>query len=259
MPPSFAKQERKWAVPALALASVVVTLAIVGVLFLRSDTGQRLIDDATPAEEPRVVPKPTPLAFDPPPGSGVEHDDELPFLVDGDVFTPADEELSPHERAAEEMREFEQSDEVPRDLSEWPDGKAKYITFGEGSVARVGAELDALEFRRILLDGAPVQMVRDGDQLRAPDGRTVAVQEAVHLPPVEPSKIIAVHLNYRSRVEEFGIKLPASPTYFHKPVSALNAHGGTVVRPPRCRFLNYEGEIAIVIGSRGRDFLSWRA
>jgi hypothetical protein len=44
-----------------------------------------------------------------------------------------DEELSPHERAAEEMREFEQSEEVPRDLSEWPDGKAKYITFGEGS------------------------------------------------------------------------------------------------------------------------------
>ena len=85
VPPSFAKQERKWAVPALALASVLVTLAIVGVLFLRSDTGQRLIDDATPSEEPRVVPKPTPLAFDPPPGSGVEHDDELPFLVDGDV------------------------------------------------------------------------------------------------------------------------------------------------------------------------------
>ena len=88
VPPSFAKQERPWAVPALALAAVVVTLAIVGVLFLRSDTGQRLIDDATPAEEPRAaLPKPTPLAFDPPPGSGVEHDDELPFLLDGDVST----------------------------------------------------------------------------------------------------------------------------------------------------------------------------
>ncbi len=87
VPPSFAKQERKWAVPALALASVVVTLAIVGVLFVRSDTGQRLIDDATTAEEPRVVLKPTPLAFDPAPGDGAEHDGELPFLVDGDVST----------------------------------------------------------------------------------------------------------------------------------------------------------------------------
>ena len=43
----------------------------------------------------------------------------------------SDEELSPHERAAEEMREFEKADEVPRDLSDWPSGKAKYITYGE--------------------------------------------------------------------------------------------------------------------------------
>src|SRR5204862_7210810 len=45
-------------------------------------------------------------------------------------------------------------------------------------------------------------------------------------------------------------RLGDAPTYFHKPISALNAHGGEVVRPPRCRFLNYEGEIAIVIGRR---------
>lgn len=44
-----------------------------------------------------------------------------------------DEERSPHEQAVEEMREFEKSDEVPHDLKDWPDGKAKYITFGEGS------------------------------------------------------------------------------------------------------------------------------
>jgi eukaryotic-like serine/threonine-protein kinase len=87
VPPSFAKKERPWAVPAAALAAVVVTLAVVGILFLRSDTGQRLIDDATPTDEPAVLPKPTPLAFDPPPGSGVEHDDELPLLVDGNPAT----------------------------------------------------------------------------------------------------------------------------------------------------------------------------
>ena len=44
-----------------------------------------------------------------------------------------DEELSAHEKAAQEMRELEQSGEVPRDLSEWPTGKAKYVTFGEDS------------------------------------------------------------------------------------------------------------------------------
>jgi 5-oxopent-3-ene-1,2,5-tricarboxylate decarboxylase/2-hydroxyhepta-2,4-diene-1,7-dioate isomerase len=74
------------------------------------------------------------------------------------------------------------------------------------------------------------------------------VDDAVHLPPVAPTKIIAVHLNHRSRVAEFMASLPAAPTYFHKPISSLNAHRGAVVRPMGCRYLNYEGEVAIVIG-----------
>ncbi len=104
------------------------------------------------------------------------------------------------------------------------------------------------EYRRVLLDGSAVQVVRDSDTLVAADGRTVGVDEAVHLPPVVPSKIVAVHLNYRSRVDEFGTRLPAAPTYFHKPTTSLNSHRGAVVRPERCRWLNYEGEIGIVIG-----------
>jgi 5-oxopent-3-ene-1,2,5-tricarboxylate decarboxylase/2-hydroxyhepta-2,4-diene-1,7-dioate isomerase len=104
------------------------------------------------------------------------------------------------------------------------------------------------EFRRILLDGAVVQVVADGSELVSPDGRRVAAADAVHLPPVTPTKIIAVHLNHRSRVLEFQATLPAAPTYFHKPVSALVGHGGAVVRPEGCKYLNYEGEVAIVIG-----------
>jgi 5-oxopent-3-ene-1,2,5-tricarboxylate decarboxylase/2-hydroxyhepta-2,4-diene-1,7-dioate isomerase len=109
------------------------------------------------------------------------------------------------------------------------------------------------ETRRILLDGNVVTVTRDGDLLVAADGRSVGVGEAVHLPPVEPTKIIAVHLNYRSRVQEFGTQLPAAPTYFQKPTTALNAHQSAVVRPERCRWLNYEGEIAIVIGRSCRN------
>lgn len=104
------------------------------------------------------------------------------------------------------------------------------------------------EYRRILLDGAAVQVVRDGDELVAGDGRRVPAAVAVHLPPVLPTKIVAVHLNHRSRVAEFGATLPPAPTYFHKPVSALVGHGGAVVRPEGCQYLNYEGEVAIVIG-----------
>ena len=89
--------------------------------------------------------------------------------------------------------------------------------------------------------------------LIAPDGRSVAAGDAVHLPPTEPTKIIACHLNYRSRVDEFMTKLPPAPTYFHKPTTSLNAHLGHVVRPEGCRYLNYEGEIAIVIGATCRS------
>ena len=74
-----------------------------------------------------------------------------------------------------------------------------------------------------------------------------------HLPPVVPSKVIAVHLNHRSRVDEFDIDLPDAPTYFHKPTSALNSHKGAIVRPEGCKWLNYEGEVAIVIGRTARN------
>jgi 5-oxopent-3-ene-1,2,5-tricarboxylate decarboxylase/2-hydroxyhepta-2,4-diene-1,7-dioate isomerase len=109
------------------------------------------------------------------------------------------------------------------------------------------------EYRRILLDGYPVVVERAGDALVAADGRRVDVDDAVHLPPCEPTKIVCVHLNYSSRVDEFMTKLPAAPTYFHKPITALNAHGADVVRPDGCKWLNYEGEIAIVIGRTCRN------
>ncbi len=109
------------------------------------------------------------------------------------------------------------------------------------------------EYRRILLDGYPCQVVRDGDSLVAGDGRVVAIADAIHLPPVEPTKIICVHLNYDSRTQEFMTKLPPAPTYFHKPITALNSHEAAVVRPQGCKWLNYEGEIVIVIGKTCRN------
>jgi len=96
-------------------------------------------------------------------------------------------------------------------------------------------------------------VLRQGDNLVADDGRVVAIADAIHLAPAEPTKIIAVHLNYDSRTQEFMTKLPAAPTYFHKPITALNSHNAAVVRPAGCKWLNYEGEIVIVIGKTCRN------
>ena len=78
-------------------------------------------------------------------------------------------------------------------------------------------------------------------------------EDAVWLPPLEgpPSKIIGTHLTYRSRAVEYAMRaLPAVPSYFMKPPSSLSAHRRPVARPRGCRFLNYEGEVAVVIGER---------
>lgn len=109
------------------------------------------------------------------------------------------------------------------------------------------------EFRRIEVEGKALEVERQGDLLVAKDGRNFAIQDARHLPPAIPTKIIAVHLNYESRTKEFLTKLPAAPTYFHKPITALNSHQGNVVRPKRCKWLNYEGEIVIIIGKTCKD------
>ena len=109
------------------------------------------------------------------------------------------------------------------------------------------------EFRRIEIEGHPLLVKREGDYLVAPDGRRFKIDEVNHLAPAVPTKIIAVHLNYDSRTKEFLTKLPAAPTYFHKPITALNSHQGDVVRPKRCKWLNYEGEIVIIIGKTCKD------
>jgi 2-keto-4-pentenoate hydratase/2-oxohepta-3-ene-1,7-dioic acid hydratase in catechol pathway/regulator of RNase E activity RraA len=69
--------------------------------------------------------------------------------------------------------------------------------------------------------------------------------------PTAPSKIIAVHLNYRSRAEQRG-RVPEFPSYFLKPPSSLAGPGDQVVRPAGCELLAFEGEIALVIGEPTR-------
>ncbi len=66
------------------------------------------------------------------------------------------------------------------------------------------------------------------------------------------SKVIAVHLNYADRIAELGLRAPDAPDYFLKPPSTLSWDGAPVVRPAGCQLLNYEGELAIVIGRRAR-------
>lgn len=103
---------------------------------------------------------------------------------------------------------------------------------------------------RIEHQGSPRWGRLDGDVITLDGGGEVAEAEARWLAPAEPSKIIAVHLTYRSRLEEYKAQMPAEPSYFMKPPTTLNGHGGTIRRPRNTSFLNYEGELAVVVGTR---------
>ena len=91
----------------------------------------------------------------------------------------------------------------------------------------------------------------EGDRVITDDGRELAAADVGWLAPVAPSKIIAVHLTYRSRLLEYAVaRMPAQPSYFLKPPSTLNGHLRALRRPAGTRFLNYEGELAVVVGTR---------
>ncbi len=110
------------------------------------------------------------------------------------------------------------------------------------------------ELQRIMVGGSACWAEPQAQGWRLADGRRV--EGAVgYLPPCQPSKILCVHTNFASRVYEFTGKanVPATPTYFQKPLTALNAHGGEIVRPEGFKYLNYEGEIAVVIGRPTRN------
>jgi 5-oxopent-3-ene-1,2,5-tricarboxylate decarboxylase / 2-hydroxyhepta-2,4-diene-1,7-dioate isomerase len=102
---------------------------------------------------------------------------------------------------------------------------------------------------RIEHDGRAIDATLDGDTVTA-DGTEIKINQIKRwLSPVTPSKILATHLTYRSRAEEYKMaRMPSEPSYFMKPPSSLSGHLAPVARPPGCRFLNYEGEVAVVIG-----------
>jgi 5-oxopent-3-ene-1,2,5-tricarboxylate decarboxylase/2-hydroxyhepta-2,4-diene-1,7-dioate isomerase len=113
-----------------------------------------------------------------------------------------------------------------------------------------------VERRRVLVGGSAYWgTMRDDGQLQLDDGRSVDAKQVQHLPPCEPSKIICVHLSYSSRGIETRNKAKPTetPTYFMKPLTALNGDGGELVKPADCRYLNYEGEFAVVISKVCRN------
>lgn len=98
----------------------------------------------------------------------------------------------------------------------------------------------------LLLDGAPFL----GGQ---PTGQTLPLCGARLLAPCEPSKIVAVGINYRDHATEMGHDLPQDPIIFIKPATSVIGPEDAIIRPADAQRVDYEAELAFVVGARCKD------
>ena len=109
---------------------------------------------------------------------------------------------------------------------------------------------EALTVRRLLESGRIEELRGSAEKGVEP----VSGEEPSLLPPVpDPEKLICIGLNYRSHAEEAGIAPPQVPTIFAKFRNALSSPGSDVKLPEASEKLDYEAEVAFVIGRRAKD------
>jgi 2-keto-4-pentenoate hydratase/2-oxohepta-3-ene-1,7-dioic acid hydratase in catechol pathway len=95
-----------------------------------------------------------------------------------------------------------------------------------------------------------VRLERDRSTALAFDFEPLPLSKVDLLAPVTPSKIVCVGRNYRDHAKELGNDIPTEPLLFFKPPSSLLAPGGTVQMPAASQRVDFEGELALVIGRR---------
>ncbi len=128
---------------------------------------------------------------------------------------------------------------------------------------RVGRfEKDGRQFTGIIEEGRVIALKEDllatpffEDSIEVEQGtESLPLEELTILPPVLPSKIIAIGLNYRAHAAEFDKELPEEPMLIMKPPSSVIGQGEAIVYPTHMsRRVDYEGELAVVIGRRAKD------
>lgn len=112
---------------------------------------------------------------------------------------------------------------------------------------------------RIAYAGAIYHAAEDSGRLRLPDGRVLAEDAVVWLPPVDAGTIFALGLNYADHAKELAFKAPDEPLVFLKGPQSLVGHRGQTRRPPGVTYMHYECELAVVIGKTARRVLKSNA
>lgn len=119
-----------------------------------------------------------------------------------------------------------------------------------------------MKFARIDHNGQIFYGIVEGNAVRAiegdifgewrPTSKIYSMDMVRILPPCVPSKIIGIGLNYRDHAEEMGVPLPEEPIIFIKPSTSVIGHEDTIILPSISQRVDYEAELAAVIGRRAR-------
>ncbi len=120
------------------------------------------------------------------------------------------------------------------------EGITRYARFSHGG-----------EIQNGILEGATIHVISGspfGKYRRT--GRTLALDAVKLVAPTQPSKVLAVALNFQSHAGSSGA---ARPELFAKLPSALTGHESAIVLPPGADNLHYEGELVVVIGKRAKN------
>jgi 2-keto-4-pentenoate hydratase/2-oxohepta-3-ene-1,7-dioic acid hydratase in catechol pathway len=88
---------------------------------------------------------------------------------------------------------------------------------------------------------------------------TFELSELRVLPPASPSKIVCVGLNYRDHAKELSMEIPETPVLFLKPPSAVIGHEDKIIYPASSSRVDYEAELAVVIGKRCKNISAEKA
>jgi 2-keto-4-pentenoate hydratase/2-oxohepta-3-ene-1,7-dioic acid hydratase in catechol pathway len=138
----------------------------------------------------------------------------------------------------------------------------KLVTYRADGAARAGVQVDdgvldaaellgtdAISVRELIADARLSELA---ERLAGAEAEPVA--DAALLPPLpDPDKIVCIGLNYRSHAAEAGIDPPEHPTFFAKFRNALAPPGSTVKLPAASEKVDYEAEVAFVLGRRCKD------
>ena len=105
---------------------------------------------------------------------------------------------------------------------------------------------------RVAYAGAVHEAAPHSSGLRLADGRVVAEDAVVWLPPVEAGTIVALGLNYADHARELAFNAQEEPLVFLKGPGSVVGHRGKTRRPADATFMHYECELAVVIGQTAR-------